>query len=169
MKKALLVMTLLLMALTGLIAQKDSLTEMRLRYKIELTTADKNVLQGWFVNSRNSSLLVYTGTQRDWKNNAQYNLVQFDYNNIQLVKLKKRNSGAKGMLIGAGIGAAIFASSFLIPEKGCGCKQVGPEVFAFFGIPVGMIAGSIIGAIHKKKFRINSSKSNFNAFKNIIK
>ena len=160
---------MLLFVITNLVAQKDLVTGIKLRYKIELMAADNDLWKGWFVNNKDSSLFIYTGTLRNWKNNVHYNVAQFDYNNIQLVKLKKRKSGTKGMLIGGGIGAAIFAGSFLIPEKGCTCKQLGPEVFAFFGIPVGMIASSIIGANHKKKFKINKSKSNFNTFKNIIK
>jgi hypothetical protein len=156
---------ILLFAFTNLFAQDNLMNNNTFVYRIHLTTMHDNMLKGLLTGIKDSSLLIYPGKRKEWANKTHYSLVEFNYANIRQVALKRKNSGWRGMLIGGGIGTAIFASSFLISNQ---AEKNHPAVFAFFAIPAGIITGAIAGSIHRKNFRISGTAPEFQKFQKEI-
>ena len=69
------------------------------------------------------------------------------------------------MLIGGGVGATLFAASFLF--KNSGTKTV-TACLTFPLMPVGVILGGIIGSRKWKKFSINSNRDLYTSFKSTV-
>ncbi|MEI9909941.1 MAG: hypothetical protein WDO71_09875 [Bacteroidota bacterium] len=163
MKKITIIITLF--AGTSLFGQNGSLNSKIPRYRIHLTTMNDNMLKGLLIDVKDSSLVVYPGKRKEWRSKARYAPVEFNYTNIQLVKLKKKNGAWRGMLIGGGVGISVFTASVLLhngSDKG--------EVFfyTFPSIPLGFIAGAIISGKNRKKFHIQGCRPIFNEFQKRI-
>jgi hypothetical protein len=122
-------------------------------------------LKGLLLDIRDTSVLIYPGKRKEWRSKTIYTPVEFNYTNIQQMKLKKKNAALKGMLIGGGIGTSIFAGSFLFPNR---MEKNHHSFFTFPAIPLWFIAGAIIGGKNKKKFHINGYRPVFNEFQKRI-
>jgi len=152
----------LLITSTSLFAQNHPVAGDIPRYKTELTTANDNVLKGLLLEVKDSSLFIYPGKRKDWRRKTIYAPVEFGYTNIQQVSLKRKNGALKGMLIGGGIGTAIFAGSLLFPNR---MQKNHHAFYTFSAIPLGFTVGAIVGSMGRKEFNINGSEPVFNEFK----
>jgi hypothetical protein len=89
----------LLITSTNLFAQNHPVAGDMPRYKIELTTANDNVLKGLLLEVKDSSILIYPGKRKDWRRKTLYTPVEFGYSNIQQIALENKNRALKRMLI----------------------------------------------------------------------
>ena len=91
--------TILLLAVTNLFAQANLTKNNVPVYRIHITTMHGNVLKGLLTGIKDSSLVVYPGKKKEWKNKAHYPPVEFNYTNIRKVSLKGKNNGWRVILI----------------------------------------------------------------------
>lgn len=156
---------ILLTGATDLFAQTDSVNGKIPAYHIYLTTVHENAVKGLMLQAGDSAVHIYPGERKDWKAKEPYKTVTFNYNQVRQISLKKNGGTLKGMLWGGGIGISVFAASALLHTG----KAKG-EVFryTFPAIPLGIIAGAIIGNRPWKKFHINSDPGLYQSFKNKV-
>ena len=157
---------ILLVAGTSLHAQNPVLDGNKPVYRIRLKTINDNRLEGLLLEIKDSSVLIYPGKRKDWKNKIRYNTAEFRFSNIQDIRLKRKNGTWRGLMIGGGIGTAVFAGSLLLPNR---MEKNHHAVYTFFAIPVGLITGAIVGSRSRKKFHINSSGPVFHEFQNSMR
>ena len=156
---------ILLISSADLFAQTDSVNGKMPIYNIHLTTVNDNKIKGLLLHSGDSSVNIYPAERKNWRANELFNPVSFDYTRIKQISIKKKNGTLKGIVWGGAIGITIFCASALLHTG----KAKG-EVFkyTFPAIPLGIIAGAIIGNRAWKKFNINSNLNLYNSFKNKI-
>lgn len=130
---------------------------------IELTTANENRLTGMLLITKDSSVSIYPGKPKEWKANKPYKPVSFYYTQISKISLQKKNSKKNGMLAGLGIGASLFAASFLLKDRN---TRMAAACLTFPLVPIGGIIGIHLGSRKWKKFNINRNPDLFTAFKN---
>ncbi|MFI5131181.1 MAG: hypothetical protein ACHQFX_14360 [Chitinophagales bacterium] len=157
---------ILFVAGTSLHAQNPVLNGNKPVYRIRLTTINDNRLEGLLLEIKDSSVLIYPGKRKDWKNKIHYSAAEFGFSSIKDIRLKKKNGTWRGLIIGGGIGTAVFAGSLLIPNR---MEKNHHAVYTFFAIPIGLITGAIVGSTSRKKFHINSSEPTFHEFQNSMR
>ena len=130
------------------------------RYSIHLTTMDGNSLKGLLMQVNDSAIKVYPGKRKDWKTNMPP--VQFNYTQIQQIRLKRKNGTFKGFLIGMVSGSA--ASLFLLMPGGkCGPDASGIGSIALF--TASTVTGTVWGGKGFRRANINGNFNVFSAFK----
>ena len=102
-----------------------------------------------------TTVLIYPGSMKEYKNQASPQSVRISYENITTIKIKK-TKGAGGVLKGILIGGGIGLSPAFFGEGGA--------YAAIIAFPVGVILGAIIGATSKKKYEINGELNSFQKF-----
>ena len=115
-------------------------------------TKQGGLQKGVWQGSTDTSLWIYEGKMSDYLNQKSDNAKSVNYENIRLIKIKKPGGLLKGLLIGAGIGLApiVFGQ--------------GGAFVAIISLPVGIIAGSIVGATSKKQYVIDGDLNRFEQF-----
>lgn len=132
-------------------------------YLIELITAEENMLKGLLLQVQDSSVSIYPGKPKEWSSHKLFKAVTFDYTHLKQISLQKKNSKKNGMLAGLGIGASLFAASFLFKDRN---TRRAVACLTFPLVPIGGIIGIHLGSHKWKKFNINRNPDLFNAFKN---
>lgn len=158
----LIAIILLLISPCNLFAQTTPVINNRPHFDIHVTTVSGNSLIGLFMKVCDSSVLIYPGNRKEWENKIHYKHVSYDYTRIKSIRVKRKNRVLNGMLIGGGIGATVFAGSTLFFDAGSKSKGVTVSLSA---VPLGIIAGGIIGRKSRKKYSINGQALQFNKFK----
>jgi hypothetical protein len=161
-----IVVIILLISKENLFAQSNSISVGKPVYGIHVTTMNDNMLRGLLLKVKDTSLAVYPGKFKEWKNHERYMPVEFGYHNIQELTLQRKHSALKGMLIGGGIGLSAIAASFLVSQRG---TRTGGYQYAIPLLPFGMIVGGIIGSRNQKRYYINGSRPLFAEFQKISK
>ncbi len=117
-------------------------------------TKQGSLQKGVLYGSSDTSLLIYQGRMNEYLNQKRHELASIIYENIGIIKTKKHGGLLKGLLIGAGIGLAPIVFG-----------QEGAFV-AFVSFPLGIVIGSIVGVISKKRYVINGDLTRFQKFAN---
>jgi hypothetical protein len=153
----------LLLWVLNLSARQENENRINPRFGIQLITMQGNMLKGLLMQVNDSSLILYPGKRKDWNKKVEYYPVSFSCSGIKEIKLKKKNSTVKGMLIGGGL-SAVLAAILMNNEtaKGGGASN------AVYIVPAGMIGGAYLGSKSKKHFYINGSPVIFNEFQKKI-
>jgi len=151
----------------GALAQSDSTRKLWLKHKIWIYNNEGDLQKGVLISTTDSSLKFFPGKFSDWHRHSKISVVSQSYLNISNIKIHKRDGLIRGMLIGTGIGLSpiLFGAVF---GEGQGGAQGGALV-SVFTLPVGIIAGAIIGSTAKKKFFIGGQASKFHLFHKRIK
>ena len=100
----------------NLFAQSDLIKANGPRYRIRLITLNDNMLKGLLLEVRDSSLLIYPGKRKEWKNKIPYKPVEFEYTRIKRVAIRKRNGTWTGMPLKAGFPTAVLPEHFSNPH-----------------------------------------------------
>lgn len=158
----LIAVILLLISACNLFAQTTPVNNSQPHSGIHVTTVSGNSFIGLFIKVSDSSVLIYPGNRKEWENKIQYKHVSYDYTRIQSIRVKRKNRVLNGMLIGGGIGTAVFAGSILFFDADLKSKGVNVSLSA---VPLGIIAGGIIGSKSRKNYSINGKASQFDKFK----
>lgn len=139
--------------------------EKKPKYIIRLETSSGNKMKGLLVNKNDSSLILFPGGSEKWKNRNSFSPGNFSDYQVESIHIHKRNSVAKGALIGLGVG-------FAIPLLGALVSPVNAQAFGFVAVvtvPMGPIVGAIIGASSGRKFHIGGQRKNFQDFSRKVK
>lgn len=132
-------------------------------YIIQLITTEENMLKGMLLQIKDSSVSIYPGKSKEWSSHKQFKAVTFDYTHLKQISLQKKNSKKNGMLAGLGIGASLFAASFLLKDRN---TRRAAACLTFPLVPIGGIIGIHLGSRKWKRFNINRNPDLFTAFKN---
>ncbi|MBN8698533.1 MAG: hypothetical protein J0L54_02905 [Chitinophagales bacterium] len=62
---------------------------------IHLITMQGNMLKGLLLGIKDTSVIVYPGTGKEWKRNAPYKPIEFGYSSIRELSVKRRNRSWK--------------------------------------------------------------------------
>ena len=148
---------LFLFAIQVCVAQTDSAKKSPL-YKIKLSTMNDNLMAGILIGSTDSSVTVYPGTIDHYKKGKQFSNATLNYENIKEISAKRKGGAFRGALIGAGVGMLPVIVSLFQQGKG------NTGYLGVITVPVGAISGAVIGAVSKKKARINGDKEKLKQF-----
>lgn len=180
--KPLLTLTLAIISLSSF-AQTDSATTVK-AVRPNMATLqfnDGTKTKGWFYSINDSQFTVLPRSVRHLKQLNSLSTTSYSYpiEQIHSIRLRKKNSGLKGALIGFGIGAVTgvvigFASgddpiATAGPNDFWGIGAAIQNAFAMtaeekalaggIGLGVsGALTGAVIGALIKKKFIIGGSR-----------
>jgi hypothetical protein len=134
---------------------------------------EPNILEGALYEIKDSSILVSNSILKDDYINGEFELSKIDFNNIDLVKIRRKNSMLFGALIGAATG---FGAGGLI---GLISGDDPPGFFSFsagekalllgFSLAVGGAGIGTLDASLKIKIPINGSIQTFNKNKERLK
>jgi hypothetical protein len=153
MKKNITLILGIFLALNGLLfAQENNMDSPKAKYRIWVITSNGNMLKGVLMHATDSTLDIFPGSFSDLKKKKNFKIVNESYSNISDIYIKKRAGWLKGMLIGGAIGISPVVFG-----------QAGGFV-SIVSLPVGLIAGTIIGSTSRKKFHIGEDPSNFKKF-----
>ncbi len=138
-------------------AQKEN-TIMQKPLKVWIYSKDNKEQKGILTGSTATTVLIYPGSLKEYKNQSSPQSLSISYESIYLIKIKKAN----GLLGGLAKGGLIGLTPVIFGEGGA--------YAAIIAFPLGVIIGSIVGATSKKTFEINGDISSFQKFtKRVIK
>ena len=146
-------------------AQSKTLINPNPRYHIFLKLIEGKSIKGLLIQLEDSTVMMFQGNRKQWKNNANATTINYNYSQIQKIKLKRKNGLLRGALIGtvAGFLPLLVGSLF------------GPDVaytgtfISIFTVPLGFISGSINGGILPKTYYIGGDCYEFLDLKKRIK
>ena len=161
-----LITSLLLIITSVASAQKNKGHTIKPRYTIHLTTVQGNTLKGLLLQVNDTTIIIYPGKRKEWNRGEEYYPVVFACSNVRKIKLKKKNSVAKGMLLGGGVGLSAVFASVMLNKATAKSEAVSNAVLI---VPAGVIGGAYMGSKSKKNFYINGNKTAFTEFQKQIK
>lgn len=144
-------------------------------YKTWISVFNDSKINGILYEVKDSSILVSNSIMKQDYINGNFDLSQINYNRIDIVKIRAKNSVGKGTLIGALTGFAVGGMLGILsgdddPEEvyfasTAEQKAVGNAVvMSILGVGIGAIVGSI-----KVKIPIKGNMEDFNRSKNKLK
>ncbi|MEO7048300.1 MAG: hypothetical protein ABI091_23575 [Ferruginibacter sp.] len=125
----------------------------RPRYYASIQTMNGKIVKGLLLQMEDSSVALFPGKWKKIRKGVIHDSVVITYLQARQIKLKKKNSLLKGLLIGGGIG---FAPAFF---------GEGGAYVALLTFPIGIITGAIVGITSGKKYFINGNYAAFNKMK----
>jgi len=150
-------------------AQVDTIFTGKLRHRITIYTQKGDAKYGILTGTNDSSVFIYPGNFREWKQQKTFPIALTPYYTINKIHTKKRNGIIKGVLIGAGIGIMpVFLDAIFTPKGGVKSGEGGAYV-SLVAVPLGTLVGGIIGATSKKKFQIERDNNKFHRFRSKVK
>jgi len=128
--------------------------------KIWLYTNHGDLIKGILIGTSDSSVKIFPGKFSEYNSTSKISIVSVSYFNINNIKIHKKSGLINGMLLGAGVGILpVLVGSVFGPSIGQGGAYV-----SIVAVPLGIIAGAIIGSTSKRKFFIGGDKSKFLSF-----
>ncbi len=150
-------------------AQIDSSFSAKSRHHITIYTQNGDAMYGILMRTNDSSVFIYPGNFREWKQQKTFPIALTPYYTINKIHTKKRNGIIKGVLIGAGIGIIpVFLDAIFTPKGGVKSGEGGAYV-SLVAVPLGTLVGGIFGATSKKKFQIGADNTKFQQFRKKVK
>ena len=153
-------------------AQKDTLTGSKIYRTWVLSPGEFNTIKGTLFQVADSSVLVATSLNeykisRNDLSAGSFILLKADYNDIEIIKVRRSNSVPREILtfalVGASVGAIIGAIVYE-PPSGYGMyftqaeyAGIGAVTGSIIGVPVGVLTGLV-----KIKIPINGNIDTFN-------
>ncbi|HVE61780.1 MAG TPA: hypothetical protein VNA26_08170 [Chitinophagaceae bacterium] len=150
-------------------SQDDTIFSAKPRHSIKIFTLNSNTSDGILMRTNDSSVFVYPGNFREWKQQKTFPIAITPYYNINKIQTKKRGGLIQGILIGAGIGIMpIFLDAIFTPKGGVRSAEGGAYV-SIVAVPLGILVGGIVGGSSKKKFQIEGNETKFQRFISKVK
>ena len=139
----------------ALSAQNESGKPHRPTY-VWVYTKENRIQKGFLTGFSDKDLILYAGNENELKKEKSPQLISFNYENIDVVRAKKRGGLLSGFLIGAAIGLTpiVFGQ--------------GGAFVAVVTVPLGAIIGTIVGVTAKKKYMIHGDLTAFEKFKHKV-
>jgi hypothetical protein len=146
-------------------AQSKTLVNPNPRYRIFLKFTEGKSIKGLLIQLEDSTVMMFQGNRKQWKNNTNATTINYNYSQIQKIKLKRKNGLLRGALIGtvAGFSPLLVGSLF-----GPDAAYTGAFI-SVFTVPLGFISGSINGGILPKTYYIGGDFYEFLDLKKRIK
>jgi len=169
MKKQSTLFLAVFLSLAGM-AQQDS-TNLKFnwpsktpKYNIRLATQEGYKVEGLLAAKTDSSLFIFPGHSKAYKNRTDYSAAFFIDQQIETIHIKRRNAVGRGALIGLGVGLLpVVAALFAGKDK---------QAFGFAAVvtvPLGPIVGALIGAASGRTFHIGGQRKAFKHFSSKVK
>lgn len=148
----------LLIACSFVVAAQTGIAKMQKPRQVLIYLKDNKEQNGILTGCSDTTVLIYPGSMKEYKNQSSLQSVSISYESINLIKIKKAN----GLIGGLSEGGLIGITPVLFGEGGA--------YAAIITFPLGVIIGSIVGATSKTKYEINGDLSSFQKLtKRVIK
>jgi hypothetical protein len=160
MKTSLFAILLLFSCLSLVSAQK--------KYSIKIKTLDNRTQKGWLFNVADKGIFVLKQQQRFNPKSPKSNLKNakfIDFNLIKAIKIRKRGSVGKGVLIGYFTTFGLGLLYARVPGR-----DLGSAVVAITFVPsLGAVTGGFIGGSYPHQFTVKNDSTSIQSLKTELK